>query len=64
MFLSVGATAGLVMLGAFSRRSNNDPLMRRLLFLGGVLLGTIATSLLGFGSRVLLYRLNGVDWPI
>jgi hypothetical protein len=38
--------------------------MRRLIFLGGVTLGTMGGALLGFGSRFLLYRLDGVDWPI
>lgn len=64
MFLGVGATAILVMMGGFGRQGNTDPLMRRLIFLGGVMLGTMGGALLGIGSRFLLYRLDGVDWPI
>ncbi len=64
LFLGVGTVAILVMFGGFGRRSNADPLMRRLIFLGGVMLGMMGGALLGIGSRFLLYTLDGVDWPV
>lgn len=62
MLLGVGSVATLLQFGMLPN-SNMDPLIRRLFFLGGVMVALSVVSYFGLSLREPLLELNGVDWP-
>lgn len=62
MFFGVGSVATLLQFGMLPN-SNMDPLIRRLFFLGGVMVALLVVSYFGLGLREPLLEWNGVDWP-
>lgn len=64
LLLAGGAVAALVVLIPLpSQPENPEPLISRLLFIGGVSIALIGVSIFGLFFRAPLLELNGIAWP-